>query len=201
MKVFTRLSVISVLVSLLTACGGGHGHDASGTVQLENNNSSLSIREFNLSPSYQSSWGANQLFEPLLAGLTFEISSVPVADYDVRARVRGEFSNYSTYVYDIPVFEGDFVTVISSDSSYTGSVKIVNGTTDSNITAIYISPSTSTTWGGNQLEADIVPAGSVHLYEIDSGLYDVKIVWDAGPDTIYYDRSIESLSLLTLTTS
>ncbi len=201
MKVFTRLSVISVLVSLLMACGGGHGHDATGTVQLENNNSSLSIREFNLSPSYQSSWGANQLFEPLLAGLTFEISSVPVGDYDVRAHVRGEFSNYSTYVYDIPVFEGDIVTVISSDSGYTGSVKIVNGTIDSNITAIYISPSSSTTWGGNQVEADIVPSGSIHLFDTDTGLYDVRIVWDVGSDTFYYDKSIESLSLLTLTAS
>ena len=201
MNVFTRLSGITVLLGMLTACGGGHGHDATGTVQLENNNSSLSIREFNLSPSYQSSWGANQLFEPLLAGLTFEIPSVLVGDYDARALVKGQFSTYSTSVYDIPVLEGDIVTMISTDSGYTGSVKIVNGTTDANIVAIYISPTTSATWGGNQVSSDIIPSGSLHLFDMDTGLYDVKIVWDSGSDTIYYDKSIESLSLLTLTAS
>lgn len=201
MNVFTRLSVISVLFSLLTACGGDHDHYSSGTVVLENNNSSLSIREFNFSSADQSTWGANQLYSPLLAGLSFDISSVPVDIYDVRALVRGQFSNYSTYIYDIPVYDRDIVTVISTDSGYTGSVKIVNGTTDANIMALYISSSTSATWGENQVSYEVVPSGSLHLYDLDSGLYDVKVVWDTGPDTIYYDRSIESLTLLTLNAS
>ena len=45
MNIRIRLLIISLLFSLVTACGGGHNH--TGTVQLENNNSSLSISEFN----------------------------------------------------------------------------------------------------------------------------------------------------------
>ena len=202
MTIFKRLFLISLLISLLTACGGAYyDSHATGTVELENYNSSLSIDEFNFSPADQSTWGANQLSSPLLAGLSFDISSVPTGTYDARALVKGLFSTYSTYIYDIPVYEADIVTVVSTDSGYTGSIKIVNGTVDARITAIYISPSTSSGWKENQINYEIVPSGSMHLFDIDTGLYDVKVVWDAGPDTIYYDKSIESLSLLTLTVS
>lgn len=202
MNVYIRLLLISLLISLVTACGGGHENThPTGTVQLENNNSSLSIHEFNFSPFDQSTWGANQLSSPLLAGLSFDISSVPIGTYDARALVKGLFSTYSTSLYDVSVFEGEIVTVISTDSGYTGSLKIVNGTVNAKITALYISPSTSSVWRENQINSEIVPSGSMHLFDIDTGLYDVKVVWDVGPDSIYYDKSIESLSLLTLTVS
>jgi len=201
MKVYLRLLLISFFISLVTACGD-HGHIyGTGTVVLENNNSSLSIDEFNLSPYSQSTWGANELSSPLLAGLSFDILSVPAGTYDARALVKGQFSTYSTYLYDISVFEDSLVTVISTDSGYTGSLKIVNGTTDAKITALYISPSASSVWGENQINSEVVPTGSMHLFDIDTGLYDVKVVWDVGPDTFYYDKSIESLSLFTLTVS
>ena len=123
MNVYIRLILMSLLVSLLTACGGGGGHDdysdstySTGTVRLENNNSSLSIYEFNFSPIDQSTWGTNQLTSPLLAGLSFDILSVPAGIYDARALVKGQFSNYSSYLYDISVFDGDEVTAISTDS-------------------------------------------------------------------------------------
>lgn len=206
MNVYIRLMLMSLLVSLVTACGGGGGHDddydttySTGTVRLENENSSLSIYKFNFSPIDQSTWGANQLSSPLLAGLSFDILSVPTGTYDARALVKGLFSTYSTYLYDISVFGGDAVTVVSTDSVYTGSLKIVNGTFDANITALYITPSTSSVWKENQIDSDIVPSGSMHLFDIDTGLYDVKVVWDIGPDTLYYNKSIESLTLLTLT--
>lgn len=202
MNVYKRLLLMLLTISLVTACGGGHDTaHPTGTVQLENNNSSLSIDEFNLSPFDQSTWGANQLSSPLLAGLSFDITSVPVGTYDARALVKGLFSTYSTYLYDISVFEGDLVTVISTDSGYTGSLKIVNGTVDAKIIGLYLSPSTSSVWRENQIDSQIVPSGSMHLFDIGTGLYDVKVVWDVGPDSFYYDKSIESLTLLTLTVS
>jgi len=208
MNVYIRVFLMSLLVSLVTACGGGHGHSddydttySTGTVRLENNNSSLSIYEFNFSPIDQSTWGANQLTLPLLAGLSFDVLFVPIGTYDARALVKGLFSTYSTYLYDVSVFGGDEVTTVSTDSVYTGSLKIVNGTLDANITALYITPSTSSVWKENQIDSDIVPSGSMHLFDIDTGLYDVKVVWDSGPDTLYYNKSIQSLSLLTLTVS
>ena len=202
MKIYIRLLLISLLISFVTACGGGHDSTYStGTVQLENDNSSLSIREFNFSPFDQSTWGANQLSSPLLAGLSFEITSVPTGTYDARALVKGLYSTYSTYIYDVPVFEESIVTVVSTDSGYTGSLKIVNGTVDAKIIALYLSPSTSSVWRENQIDSQIVPSGSMHLFDVTTGLYDVKVVWDVGPDSFYYDKSIESLSLLTLTVS
>lgn len=197
-----RLLLMSLLISFLTACGGGKdATHSTGTVQLENNNSSLSVREFNLSPFDQATWGGNQLSSPLLAGLSFDIISVPIGTYDARALVKGLFSTYSTYLYDIPVIEGNIVTAVSTDSGYTGSLKIVNGTVDAKITGLYISPSTSSVWKESQIDSQIVPSGSIHLFDVANGLYDVKVVWDAGPDSFYYDKSIESLTLLTLTVS
>lgn len=199
MNIRVRLLIISLLFSLVTACGGGH--DYTGTVQLENNNSSLSISEFNFSPFDQSTWGGNQLSSPLLAGLSFDITSVPTDTYDARAVVKGLYSTYSTYIYDVPVFEDSITTVVSTDSGYTGSLKIVNGTADAKIIGIYFSPSASSFWGESQINSQIVPSGSMHLFDVTTGLYDVKVVWDVGPDTFYYDKSIESLSLLTLIVS
>lgn len=197
-----RLLLITLLISTLTACGGGHDSTYStGIVQLDNDNSSLSIREFNFSPIDQSIWGVNQLSSPLLAGLSFDISSVPVGIYDARALVNGLYSTYSTYIYDVPVIDGSVVTVVSTDSGYTGSLKIVNGTVGAKIIGLYLSPSTSSVWRENQIDSQIVPSGSMHLFDINTGLYDVKVVWDVGPDTFYFDKSIESLSLLTLTVS
>ena len=202
MNIHIRLLLISLLISTVTACGGGHDSTYStGTVQLENDNSSLSIREFNFSPFDQSTWGANQLSSPLLAGLSFDITSVPTDTYDARAVVKGLYSTYSTYIYDVPVFEDSITTVVSTDSGYTGSLKIVNGTVDAKIIGLYLSPSTSSVWRENQIDSQIVPSGSMHLFDVTTGLYDVKVVWDVGPDTFYYDKSIESLSLLTLTVS
>jgi len=210
MKVYIRLMLMLSLISLVTACGGGGGHShnddydtpySTGTVRLENNNSSLSIYEFNFSPVDQSTWGVNQLKLPLLAGLSFDILSVPTGTYDTRVLVKGLFSTYSSYLYDIEVFGGDEITAVSTDSGYTGSLKIVNGTLDANIIALYITPATSSVWKGNQIDSDIVPNGSMHVFDVDTGLYDIKVVWDIGPDTIYYNKSIESLSLLTLTVS
>ena len=202
MNIHIRLLLISLLISTVTACGGGHDSTYStGTVQLENDNSSLSIREFNFSPFDQSTWGANQLSSPLLAGLSFDITSVPTGTYDARALVKGLYSTYSTYIYDVPVFEESIVTVVSTDSGYTGSLKIVNGTVDAKIIGLYLSPSTSSVWRENQIDSQIVPSGSMHLFDVTTGLYDVKVVWDVGPDSFYYDKSIESLSLLTLTVS
>lgn len=201
MNVYKHLLLMLLTISLVTACDDHDTTHPTGTVQLENNNSSLSIHEFNLSPFDQSTWGANQLSSPLLAGLSFDISSVPIGTYDARALVKGLFSTYSTSLYDVSVFEGDIVTVISTDSGYTGSLKIVNGTVAEKITALYISPSTSSVWRENQINSEIVPSGSMHLFDFDTGLYDVKVVWDVGPDSIYYDKSIESLTLLTLTVS
>ena len=202
MNIHIRLLLISLLISTLTACGGAdYYYESTGTVRLENDNSSLSIREFNFSPFDQSTWGANQLSSPLLAGLSFDISSVPIGTYDARVLVEGLYSTYSTFLYDVPVIEGSIVTVVSTDSGYTGSLKIINGTLDAKIIALYLSPSTSSVWRDNQIDSQIVPSGSIHLFDIDTGLYDVKVIWDVGPDTFYFDKSIESLSLLTLTVS
>jgi len=210
MNLFKRVILMTCVISLVTACGGGGSHSqyddydtrySPSTVRLENNNSSLSIYEFNFSPIDKSTWGANQLTSPLLAGLSFDIISVPTGTYDARALVKGRFSTYSTYLYDISVFDGDEVTAVSTDSVYTGSLKIVNRTIDADIVALYITPSTSAYWKENQIDSAIIPLGSMHLFDIDTGLYDVKVVWDIGPDTIYYNKSIESLTLLTLTVS
>jgi len=60
---------------------------------------------------------------------------------------------------------------------------------------MYVVPSDASTWGTNQASSVIWPGGSLHLIDFVPGLYDVRIVWNVGPDSIYYDVRISSLAL------
>ncbi len=210
LKAILYLFACGILVSGLISCGGGGGGGGGGgdggggippvtdgSVALHNN-SSVTIDYLYLTPSGQASWGPDLLSGALLSGATYTITGVPAGSYDGRAEVVGTYSIYYGEVYGFNVVAGSTYNLYAYNSSFSGSIKIVNNTVGANIIALYVVPSSSATWGPNQIASPIGPAGSMHLYFAPVGNYDVKVVWNVGPDSFYYNNSVTSLTLLTL---
>jgi hypothetical protein len=84
------------------------------------------------------------------------------------------------------------------NSSFTGSLEIRNNTLNANIIGIYVVRSNAPTWGVNQTSSIIGPSGLLHLTDFTPGFYDVRVVWNVGPDSIDYDIKVDSLTLTTL---
>jgi hypothetical protein len=189
-----------------SGCGGGGGDSAyhppppppslAGTIELRNY-SDVVIDGFYLSPVYQTLWGPD-----ILAGLLYPGENLLVLDigsgyYDAKITATGLYSEYCGYLYDFPVNAGENIRLDVYNSSFTGSLELRNDTLAS-IIGVYVVPADAPTWGVNQISSPIGPSGVLHLFDLDPDLYDVMIVWDIGPDSIYYDISIESLTLTAL---
>ena len=135
---------------------------------------------------------------PLFSGQQTFIVDISPGYYDARIRAAGVYSDYFGYLYDIPIAAGDTVSLNVYNSSFTGSLEIRNATLNANIIGIYVVPANAPTWGVNQISSVIGPSGLLHLTDWAPGLYDVKIVWNIGPDSIDFDVRIDSLTLTTL---
>ncbi len=158
----------------------------------------MTIDGFYLAPVDQRSWGPNILGGPLSPGQYTSIVDIYPGYYDAKIRAAGVYSDYFGYLYDIPIDAGDFLSLNAYNSSFTGSLEIRNITLGANIVAVYVVPATPPHWGANQTSSIIGPSGVLHLTDFDPGLYDVKVVWNVGPDNIYYDIRIDSLTLTTI---
>jgi hypothetical protein len=187
----------AVVVLPLSSCGSDHG-ETTGTIEL-NNNSIVTIDRFFLAPVDQVSWGPNILSRPLFSGQQTFIFNIFPGFYDAQMRATGEYSRYYGYLYDIPITEGNIVALYIDNSSFTGSLELRNNTAGATIIGVYVVPTSASTWGGNQTSSMIGPLDIFHLNDLDPGLYDVRIVWDIGPDSIYFDINLASLTLTTLT--
>ncbi len=69
-----------------------------------------------------------------------------------------------------------------------GAIFIVNGTQD-NITEVYIAPSSDTEWGPDYMSGSIGPDQD-YAWTVEPGLWDVKIVDDAGYSSEVYEISV-----------
>jgi len=210
-RIIARVFFVLFLFSLLIACGsggggggaappagGGGGGTQYGTIRLSNV-SGVTIDEFYISLASSSAWGSDQLGSSTLSsGFYFDVANVPVGTYDARAIVLGALSIYHGDLYGFSVTANSTYNIVAGSGSFTGSIKIVNNTVGANIVALYVSPSSSPTWGSSQISSTIGPSGFQHLYYMPTGSYDVKVVWNVGPDTLSYGNTISSLSLLTL---
>jgi hypothetical protein len=192
----------AVILSLCSCGGGGGDYNAPrdttpGTIELINN-SVATINGFYLAPTDQTSWGPNILSGPLFSGQNTFIVDIFPGYYDVKIGAAGVYSDYFGYLYDIPIAAGDTVPLNAYNSSFTGSIEIRNNTLNANIVGIYVVPSNAPTWGINQTSSIIGPSGLLHLTDFTPGFYDVRVVWNAGPDSIDYDIKVDSLTLTTL---
>lgn len=194
--VFSLLLCTFLLLTVSCGGGGGGSTPATGILGLHNS-SSVSIDNFYLSPATQSLWGPNQLSSSLNAGFYTEFV-VPPDTYDAKATSIGFDSTYYAYLYDFTITAGNTFDLYAFNSNFTGSMKVTNNTVGADIFELYIVPSGSTTWGPNEITTSIGPAGFFHLTDMAPDSYDVKVVWGVGPDTIYLNIGVSSLTLTTL---
>ena len=203
-KLLIPTLLISSLVFLLVSCGPQSGSEsdasappqAAGTLRL-NNGSTLAIDYVYLSPAALYTWGPNVLPGPLPPGMYYDVVNIPAGTYDAAARVVGTLSIYSGILYNFSITAGSTYQSFVVDASFTGSLKIVNNTVGANIIGLYVSPTGSPTWGSNQISSTIVPGNFYHMYDLSSGNYNVKVVWDVGSDS-FFSATISSLTLTTL---
>jgi hypothetical protein len=191
-KWFDLVLLVVVLVSL-SGCVIVE-NPSTGTIELINN-SIVTIDGFFLAPVDQRSWGPNILSNLLFSGQQTTIVDIHPGFYDAKIRASGVYSDYFGYLYDIAIDAGSRFWLYAYNSSFTGSLEIRNNTVTASILAVYVVPADAPTWGVNQISSVIVPSGSRHLIDFPPGLYDVKVVWNFGPDSIYYDVRINSLTL------
>jgi len=192
----------AVGLSLWSCGGGGDDHheppySTTGTIEL-NNNSVVTIDGFYLTPVDQWSWGPNILADLLFPGEYTSIVDIYPGYYDARIWAAGEYSDYFSYLYDIPIGAGDYISLHVYNSDFSGSLEIRNNTLTADIIGVYVVPINSTSWGENQTPSIIEPSGVLQLTDFTPGLYDMNVVWNIGPDSIYDDISIDSLTLTTI---
>ena len=190
------LFFIAAVILPLCSCGGGYKAD-TGTIELINN-SVVTMDGFFLAPIDQRSWGPNILSGSLFSGQRTLIVDIYPGYYDAKIRATGSYSDYFGYLYDIPIGAGSLFTLYVDDSSFTGSLEIRNTTVSASIIAVYVVPSNAPTWGVNQISSVIRPSDLLHLTDFLPGFYDVKVVWNIGPDSVYNDVRIDSLTLMIL---
>ncbi len=197
-KTWTWIVFVFMAAVMLSLCSCGRGDDRStGTIEL-NNNSIATIDGFYLAPVDQRSWGPNILAGPLFPGQYTSIVDISPGLYDTKISAAGAYSDYFGYLYDIPIAADEYLPLYVYDSSFTGSLEIRNNTLGASIIGVFVVPTDVSTWGANQTSSAIRPSGLLHLTDFAPDFYDLKIVWNVGPDSIYYDIRIDSLALTTL---
>jgi hypothetical protein len=201
---FDLIFLVVVVVFSLCSCAysGNHGRDGNhdyslGAIEL-NNYSDATIDHFYLAPSAQPSWGSNMLADFIYPAENFQLTDIDQGYYNAKITAGGPYSDYFAYIDGIQIESGQIYTLDVHNSSFTGSLELNNNSSSASIIGIYVVSVNNPTWGDNQTSSDIPPSGQIHLNDLDPGRYDVRVVWNVGPESIYNDISVDSLALTTL---
>jgi hypothetical protein len=169
---------------------------ATGSLKVVNNYT-YPITELYVASSTSTTWGSNQLTAPIPVGGSFTLTNIPAGTYDLKAVAAD-----GAYVenYGVSITAGGLFTWTLSPSTgpTTGSLTVVNNYSYP-ITALYVTPSSSTTWGVNQLSAPIPVGGSFTLTDIPPDTYDFAADASNGVYWERYGQAIAAGSLFTWT--
>lgn len=202
-KAVEKMLILFTLLTLaLSGCGGGSSAPVAdaGAIQL-NNFSSATIDRIYLAPVDNASLGSDIFMDLLYPNAVLPMQNISPDSYDAKIGVNGRYSDYFAYAYDIPVEAGNTVTLNIHDDSFTGSLEICNKTLAAkNIIGIYLVPADASSWGENQISSVIGPSGVIHLYDLDPGVYKVKVVREDLSESIYDGVNGITIDSLTLTT-
>jgi len=197
-----KMKVLLILFSIMAlgAIAGCGGDDDPvfrwGNVTLYND-TSYAIDELYLAPIAEPDWGDNRLGSDVPSGDNRTISGLAPKAYDAQIMIKGAYSVYFAYRYNMAVEAWETYDLTTINSDFSGSLQIVNDTAAAYIDGIYVSKTGSGSWGPNQITSAVGPGRSMHLYDLPPGSYDVKIVWNVGDDSVY-STSILSLVLVIL---
>jgi hypothetical protein len=165
------------LVTLLLSCSGGGGNPPpyEGSLRVYNGGS-LEMWHLHVTPSVSATWGVDQLAPSyLVPGDSLTLTHMYPETYDVEASFSdGSFDR----VYDVSVYDGQ-TTLLTMMNTGTGSVAVFNNS-GLTINGIYLTLSTSSTWGPNQATLPLYDQGTLTLTGVSPGNYDLKVVFSTG---------------------
>jgi len=134
------------------------------------NDSGLEVCYVYVSPTAEDSWGDDWLGADVIpdgASYTFQ---VPIGSYDLLAEDCSE--NVLANEYGLSIHK-DTDWSISPVGGGEATITLYNYT-DRSIWYVYISPSTSDTWGEDWLVDDVVPIDASYTFQLAEGTYDLK---------------------------
>jgi len=166
---------------------------AAGTTVVVSNQSSYDVHNLYLSSSSDPSWGADQLGEIVLStGSTFALAGIECDTYDVKivdedsdnCEIKGVplCTDTETWVIDDSALIGCQMETQATTTAASGaSLQMVN-MSDWTITELYLSSSSSSEWGPDQLGANVVTSGggTFSLTGIACDSYDTRLVDEDG---------------------
>ncbi|BDU74521.1 hypothetical protein [Mesoterricola silvestris] len=188
-----RLLAGALLALLAFSCSSSRLHTPEGSLRVRNDGS-VSMTQLYITPSTSSTWGAEQLGNtPLAPADSLTFIGLDPGYYDVRAR----FSDgTSDTVFDNQVLDGG-TTVLGLLNSGTGAVAVFNNTAFP-ITGIYLTPSSSDTWGPNQTDAPLGAGQSLTLTGVSPGTYDLKVIFSTSTSSEYKAFTVTAGGTVTL---
>lgn len=172
------------LMALALSCGGGGSNPPppppEGHLQVYNGGN-IAMWDLYVTPSVSSSWGADQLApSKLVPGDSLTLLGLYPDFYDVEAR----FSDGSLdRVYDVQIQDG-VTTVLTMMNTGNGSVSVYNNS-GLTISGIYLTLSTSSTWGPNQADLPLYNQQTLILTGVSPGTYDLKVTFSGGGSVTY----------------
>lgn len=176
-------AIAFILFGALLACGGGGGGGGSappppstGSIHVTNGSNNLPMTELYVAPANSTTWGPNQLTTSLSAGGAITLTSVSVGTWDIRA----VWSNGATYTEPSEVVTAGSTCYCTLTPATTGTIRVTNASGSYPMTELYISESSSPTWGSNQLTSSLAPNSSLSFTGLAPGSWDVKGVWSNG---------------------
>lgn len=202
------VALLGLTAILFAGCGGGGGSSSppaappaaatpTGTFKITNNttaSNNYGLDEIYVSLSSSSSWGSQLNTTSIASGSSWS-QDFATDTYDFRAKSNGTVSYYYTYKMGFAITDSTTYSLQAIDSSFTGSLKLVNNSLSYSITALYVS--TSSLGGGtNQLSTSIAPGATRYLVDVPTGTYYVRAVRNG----VNYDNTAVSVASHSYTT-
>ena len=185
---------LGLLAIVGTGGGGGDGDDATTTTTISTttttivssygslqivNSTSRTISEVYFSPTTSTTWGNEQLSGTISSGSTWTLTDIPPDSYDLKVVFSDTSDLTGSQVIDYSaatITAGETVTITLTDSNITGSLEITNSSSKT-ITEVNVSPTTSSTWGVDQLSGTISSGSTWTLTDIPPGNYDLRVTY------------------------
>lgn len=186
-----------LLAVLFLSCGGAGGaHAPAGGLQVFNDGG-LPMTELYVTSTRNAYWGPDQLAgASLLPGDAITLAPLVPDAYDIQA----VFSDGSVdTLYDVQVLDGA-TAVVSMMNTGDGAVSVLNNS-NLDLTAIYLTLSSASTWGPNQAGGPVGPGGTLTLTGITPGIYDMRVYFSDGTYVDVRGFTVSANTTLTLPVS
>lgn len=176
--------------------GGGTAAATTGSLAITNN----SLKTFSvayLALTTATTWGSDQCTHTITPGMTWTLTSITPGDYDLRV----VFTDGRTYrKSNITIVAGQTYSLTLTVTNIVGTLTIINNTSKT-FSTVYLSLTTSSSWGSDQCTHIIDPGETWTLYNIPPDDYDLQVVFTDATSYILWDFTITGGLIYTLTLS